>query len=176
MGISEILWSAAALLAVYVAIRLYQALQRRLRRPRGARRPPASGAGASGDEEVFVFERPPPSPRRDGFQVELEVQQLRRDVAQLRAELAEQRRELASLTARLQVQQEQEQEQFDGGVAKAGASPEYDEALVFARRGLDVEAIAERCGITVAEAALVRALAQGEKGEKGEKGNERKRP
>lgn len=172
MGISEILWSAAALLAVYVAIRLYQALRSRLRRPRGARRHPASGDGASGDEEVFVFERPPPSSRRDGFQVELEVQQLRRDVAQLRAELAEQRREVASLTARLQVQQAQ----FDGGVAKAGASPEYDEALVFARRGLDVEAIAERCGITVAEAALVRALAQGEKGEKGEKGNERKRP
>ncbi|NMG15110.1 DUF2802 domain-containing protein [Aromatoleum bremense] len=159
MGISEILWSAAALLAVYVAIRLYQALRSRLRRPRGARRHPASADGASGDEEVFVFERPPPSSRRDGFQVELEVQQLRRDVAQLRAELAEQRREVASLTARLQVQQAQ-QEQFDGGVAKAGASPEYDEALVFARRGLDVEAIAERCGITVAEAALVRALAQ----------------
>ncbi len=162
MGISEILWSAAALLAVYVAIRLYQALRSRLRRPRGARRHPASGDGASGDEEVFVFERPPPSSRRDGFQVELEVQQLRRDVAQLRAELAEQRRELADLTARLQVQQVQQvqPEQFDGGVATTGASPEYDEALVFARRGLDVEAIAERCGITVAEAALVRALAQ----------------
>lgn len=67
-------------------------------------------------------------------------------------------------------------EQFDGGVAKAGGSPEYDEALVFARRGLDVEAIAERCGITVAEAALVRALAQGEKGQKGKKANERNGP
>jgi len=160
MGVSEILGLAAALPAVYVAIRLYQARRSRSRRP-------ASGDGASG-EEAFV-ERPQPSARHDGFQVELEVQQLRRDVAELRAELAEQRREVASLTARLHAQHEQ----FHGGVAKAGGSPEYDEALVFARRGLDVEAIAERCGITVAEAALVRALAQGEKGEKG---NERNGP
>lgn len=147
MEVSEILWLAAALLAGYVALRVYQG--RRSGSRRDASRNPASG---------------------DGFQVELDVQQLRREVAQLRAELAEQRRELASLTARLQAQQEP----VDGGAAKAGASPEYDEALVLARRGLDVEAIAERCGITVAEAALVRALAQGEKSEKSEQGNERK--
>lgn len=161
METNAILGLAAALPAVYVAIRLYQGRRSRSRRP-------ASGDGASG-EEAFVVERPQPLGRGGSFQVELEVQQLRRDVAELRAELAEQRREVASLTARLHAQHEQ----FHSGVAKAGGSPEYDEALVFARRGLDVEAIAERCGITVAEAALVRALAQGEKGEKG---NERNGP
>lgn len=162
MGVSEILWFAAALPAVYVAIRLYQA-----RRSRS--RPAVSRDGVSGEE---AFERPKPLARRAGFQVELEVQQLRRDVAELRAELADQRGELARLTARLHEQHAQH-EQFDGGIAKPGGSPEYDEALVFARRGLEVEAIAERCGITVAEAALVRALAQGEKSEKGKKANER---
>ena len=38
-------------------------------------------------------------------------------------------------------------------------SPEYGEALVLARRGLGVEDIAARCGITRAEAELVVSLA-----------------
>lgn len=92
----------------------------------------------------------------EGFQVELEVRQLHRDVAQLRAALDAQRARVAELDAQLQAQQRQ----FVESQALGVVSPEYDEALVFARRGVDVETIAERCGITVAEAALVRALAQ----------------
>ncbi|THF63180.1 DUF2802 domain-containing protein [Pseudothauera nasutitermitis] len=51
-------------------------------------------------------------------------------------------------------------EQLEANLSGQGVSPEYDEALVFARRGLDAEAIAERCGITVAEAELVRSMTQ----------------
>jgi hypothetical protein len=45
--------------------------------------------------------------------------------------------------------------------AAPGASPEYSEALALARRGLAVDEIAGRCGITRAEAELVAALAAG---------------
>lgn len=187
MGVREILWLAIALLAVYVAVQLYRVLKigaaESAKRPaadvreadRKAGRRPAgasAGAGHSGaddDNSDVADSAPPPTPpvaagpSGEGFQLELETQQLRRDVAQLRAELGEQRKEIADLAARLR----SHEEQVATGAAAKGASPEYDEALVFARRGFDDETIAERCGITVAEAALVRALAQRDAGEPG---------
>jgi hypothetical protein len=42
--------------------------------------------------------------------------------------------------------------------AASQVSPLYSEAVSLARRGYDVQAIAERCGISVAEAELVRSL------------------
>jgi hypothetical protein len=39
-------------------------------------------------------------------------------------------------------------------------SPEYAEPLALARRGLDPEALVARCGVTMAEAQLIWALAQ----------------
>lgn len=42
--------------------------------------------------------------------------------------------------------------------AFAQVSPMYGEAVALARRGFSVDAIAERCGISVAEAQLVNAL------------------
>jgi len=178
IGVREILWLAIALLAVYVAVQLYRALRLGADHgPVGSRRDePAARTTDSGrddDDGGVVYDRPRPSSapaaaapvRTDGFQIELEVQQLRRDIGQLRTELDVQRKEVAELAARLSAQQEQ----VDANLATKGASPEYNEALVFARRGLDVEAIAERCGITVAEAALVRALAQGEQGSPGQR-------
>lgn len=93
----------------------------------------------------------------DAFQLELEVRQLRRDIVQLRAELAEQRREVE----RLGTEQRALKDQMESTLASHGISPEYNEALVFARRGMDVGMIAERCGISVAEAELVHSLARG---------------
>ena len=192
MGVREFLWLAIALLAVYVAVQLYRVLKTGAAESAKAPAPPAAKAvkqagrsapaagsapaadSAEADDAVAavgglssspasasVAARPP----GDGFQLELETQQLRRDIAQLRAELGEQRKEIAELAARVRAQQEQ----FEAGATAKGASPEYDEALVFARRGLDVDTIAERCGITVAEAALVRALAQRGAAEPGER-------
>lgn len=40
-------------------------------------------------------------------------------------------------------------------------SPQYEEALQLAGRGLEAADIAQRCGISVAEAELVRALGRG---------------
>lgn len=93
----------------------------------------------------------------DAFQLELEVRQLRRDIVQLRTELTEQRREVERLGA----EQRALKDQMESTLASHGISPEYNEALVFARRGMDVGMIAERCGISVAEAELVHSLARG---------------
>jgi len=186
MGLREVILLAIAVLAVYVGYQLYRVARV------GADKAPATPAtnvpdtasaasavevaedGGDDDDELFVFERPT-SPvsetltagaaasRPESFQLELEVRQLRRDVAQQQTELAELRRLLDELGATVRAQKEQ----VDASLASHGASPEYNEALVFARRGLDVEAIAERCGITVAEAELVQSLARSSAGESG---------
>lgn len=98
------------------------------------------------------------------FQQNLVMRQLRNDVDSLQAELLDACERVSQLEATVVVLREQ----LDAAVATQGVSPEYDEALVFARRGLGVEAIAERCGISVAEAELVRSLAQG--GSRGREG------
>lgn len=180
MGVREILWLVIALLAVYVAVQLYRVLKMGAAEPakppaptkaaaRAARRARAAAAAqpeaGEGGATSPAFASAPEQRSGEGFQLELETQQLRRDIAQLRAELGEQRKEIAELGARLR----SHQEQVEAGAGVKRASPEYDEALVFARRGLDVETIAERCGITVAEAALVRALAQRDAGDAGER-------
>jgi hypothetical protein len=188
VGVREFLWLAIALLAVYVAVQLYRELKvgaggaarptaptalKTAAAPQPARSAADPGPATAGDEAGVAALPSPravppqtgPAASGEGFQLELETQQLRRDIAQLRAELGEQRKELAELAARVRIQQEQ----LDNSAVPAGGSPEYDQALVFARRGFDVETIAERCGITVAEAALVRSLAQRGAGEPDER-------
>jgi hypothetical protein len=155
VGLRALLWLVVGLLLVFVLFQLYRAY----RLGRGGAAVP--GAPAAGETAPA---------RGEAFQVELEVQQLRREVGELRAalaeqrrELGEQRRELSELGAGMQAQKEQ----LESTTASQGVSPEYNEALVYARRGLGVEAIAERCGITVAEAELVCSLARRGEGEAG---------
>lgn len=89
---------------------------------------------------------------------QLEVQQLRRDVAQLRGEQDQLRREIASLRRDLdEIQVADGRNHFVRPV-----SPQHSEAMVLAERGLTAAQIAERCGIAVAEAELVCALARRE--------------
>ena len=68
--------------------------------------------------------------------VEAELQQLRVQVAELR-------------------------EEVDHLKAARTVSPHYSEAVALAQQGMDALTIAERCGIAVAEAELVRALSRG---------------
>lgn len=93
--------------------------------------------------------RPPAEPdaARFGFDALLEMRQTRHVVDDLQRqckgmaeELAALRREVSELRAAAQV------------------SPFYSEAVALARRGYDAQAIAERCGISVAEAEMVRSL------------------
>ena len=135
--------------------------------------PPAGRSGALDDdgEELYSFPLRPGTerggakgdsgaPAREDFGLALEVRQLHHEVEQLRTQLRE---ESSSHRARVESLEERVnglKEQLDAALAGQGVSPEYNEALVFARRGLDVDAIAERCGISVAEAELVRSLAR----------------
>lgn len=122
----------------------------------------AMPAAEARDEGWTAHEREqvPPS----ALQLELEVRQLRRDIVQLRTELDAQRRDIEKLVN----DQGSMRGQIETSLASQGISPEYNEALVFARRGMDVDAIAERCGISLAEAELVHSLAQGGRTDKGE--------
>lgn len=63
------------------------------------------------------------------------------------AELKELREQIAAL-----------KEEVDKLKAARTVSPQYGEAVALAQQGLDAQAIAGRCGISVAEAEMVRAL------------------
>lgn len=96
----------------------------------------------------------------DVFAIELELQRLRRELGAVRAALDEHQAEIGVLHETVRQLSEQPPavaqvvEQFD-----QNASPEYSEALVLARRGLSVDDISTRCGITRAEAELVVSMA-----------------
>lgn len=186
MGLREAILIAIVLLAAYVGYQLYR-VSRIGRTPQAAPvpaepklteridvvsdEPGETGPDDEDEGDVYTIARPRPlpepaiaAPPPDAFQHELEVRQLRRELEQQRAELTELRRSVDELRELLRAQKEQ----AEAGLATRGASPEYNEALVFARRGLDAETIAERCGITVAEAELVQSLARGQAGDAGQ--------
>jgi hypothetical protein len=184
MGVRELVWLLIAALLAYGGWQFLRALAAGRRQSA----PPASAAAGSdddedGDDEDDDFDyaplpaaRPAPAaaaapvsapaavaaraessapPAGDVFQIELELRRVRREMAALRAAIDVQQQEIGSLHGALAALGKK----VESGVGLPSASPEYNEALVFARRGLSAEAIAERCGITVAEAALVHALA-----------------
>ena len=67
----------------------------------------------------------------------------------IEAEFKELREEIAALRA-----------EVDKLKAARTVSPQYEEAVALAQQGLDAPAIAERCGISVAEAEMVRTLSR----------------
>ncbi|MCB1914921.1 MAG: DUF2802 domain-containing protein [Rhodocyclaceae bacterium] len=162
MGVRTLIWTLIGLLAIYVAIQLLKV----------GRRPPPAPEAAGGDPPERIA---PPDDAGDAVavapatavangeaggdrseRVALEMQQLRRDIGQLRSEQEEQRKE----TARLREQVVRLEQALAGVHAAQQVSPQYREAVMLVRQGLEAEAIAERCGISVAEAALVKSLAQ----------------
>jgi hypothetical protein len=76
--------------------------------------------------------------------IEAELQQLRRESAALREEVMHLREELGSIKAARNV------------------SPLYSEAMAMAQSGASADGIAGQCGISLAEAQLLAALARGE--------------
>jgi HAMP domain-containing protein len=91
----------------------------------------------------------------DLFGLELELQCMRREIGSLQGAVETQRQEIENLRTEL----ERAAFRPKPVAAEAGVSPEYDEALALARRGLVSSEIAARCGITRAEAELVASLA-----------------
>lgn len=132
----ELVWVLIGALFIYM---LYQLNRARLLR-----------AGVSYYDGYDSADDPPP------FEAALENSALRQEIDALREEVVQQREQMSALSRGIDALREQ----IESVSAAQGISPEYNEALVCARRGLDVEAIAERCGISVAEAELVRSMAE----------------
>jgi len=172
--VRELIWLLIAILFGYAAFQLYRASRIKLKKTDPEENAVDPGATAktgqsSGDDALLKPATPgsytptsaaTPSaedPGVDAFQLTLEVQQLRHELARVQGDFISQREQVVRLEESLALVREQ----LESAIASQGVSPEYNEALVFARRGLPVDAIAERCGISVAEAELVRSLAQG---------------
>lgn len=100
---------------------------------------PAPAASASSTKTAAEFAR-----ELARTSVEMEMQQLRRESASLRDEVISLREELSGLRAARNV------------------SPLYSEAMALAQRGVPADGIAGQCGISLAEAELVAALARGQ--------------
>ncbi|MCK6388730.1 DUF2802 domain-containing protein [Zoogloea sp.] len=172
LGVREAIWSLVAVLSLYLVVILF-----RLALPRRAR--PAVEAAP----QTQVVEAPPvavAAAAEPGHALpeiplaemnELEIQQLRRDIGQLRTEQDFLRSELVAMRldmneiqgtlARAEVQalQPQAPQQYVRPV-----SPQHSEAMLLAGRGVTAAQIADHCGISVAEAELVCALARAEDG------------
>lgn len=104
-------------------------------------------------EPVVPLEVPVPAVPQESVN-DIEIQQLRRDVAQLRTELVAMRLDMNELQAA-----KERPPQYVRPV-----SPQHSEAMLLAGRGIAAAQIADHCGISVAEAELVCALARAEDG------------
>lgn len=131
LGWRDAIMIAVALAAVYLLIALLRLAQIR-RRWREPAVPAAEPA-----VKPAAWAQPPAQfgehLLRSG--IEAELQQLRGEVAALRDELAQLK------------------------VARR-VSPQYNEAMLLAQRGMNAQAIADQCGISVGEAELVLALSR----------------
>ncbi len=84
-----------------------------------------------------------------GFEALLEVRQMRHLIDDLQSQQGRLVKEVARL-----------REELSAVRAASRVAPAYAEAVSMVQSGLDAQAIAERCGISVAEAELVRALSE----------------
>lgn len=91
------------------------------------------------------------------FELELENSRLRQALQAQRDLVALQQTEIDRLVEDITALRDE----LDNQVSSVASSPEYSEAMVLAAQGLNAEMIAERCGITLAEAELVLALGRG---------------
>lgn len=145
-------WRAGVMLLIALIVVYIVALLLRLTRV-GRRRPMRQAPEPSPAAAPTLEERaaPPPEPARraPGFgehlaehlarsETEAEVQRLRAEIDALRAELEELR-------------------------AARRVSPQYAEAMELSQRGLTAQDVADRLGISLAEAELVHALSRGDR-------------
>ncbi|MDR0634087.1 MAG: DUF2802 domain-containing protein [Azoarcus sp.] len=175
----QLIWGLIVALLAYGGWQLFCALRiERVRRRR------VSSTGKNGmkmglDDDLFGYapipakepfaaappEPPPtardaaPEARPDPFALELELQRLRREITGIREAFEIQRQEVDALRAELEHLAARPGEPALMTTTEPDVSPEYDEALALARRGVMADVIATRCGITRAEADLVTSLA-----------------
>lgn len=104
--------------------------------------PPSLAAPTAHRAQRDIHDASLPRETQPSFSDHLLIVQLEAAVAELRLEVADLREMLTELQTTRHV------------------SPQYAEAMVMARRGLDAQSIAERCTISIGEAELVAALSR----------------
>jgi len=185
VGVREGVWALVALLTIYLAVTLFRlsvpARSARWAKAGKARKggedaaPERIGDEAAPPQTVLVDAPPQPAagpqpeaPRLSPHALnELELQQLHRDVVQLRSEQDFLRSELVAMRLdmnELQAARERAPVPPPQPQYVRPESPQHSEAMLLAGRGIAAAQIAEHCGISVAEAELVCALARAEGG------------
>lgn len=172
MGVHEGVWALVTVLLLYLAVILFRlAVPRKLADSGDLPAAPKTllvDAPAASVPEPEAQPAPPPSPEEEAVSRdllnELEIQQLRRDVAQLRTESDFLRRELAATRRDVDELRDAQQASRERVQYTRPVSPQHSEAMLLAGRGIEAVRIAEHCGISVAEAELVCALARAEGG------------
>lgn len=170
VGVREGIWALVAVLVLYLVVILF-----RLALPRRA---VSVGEGMASPQTVVMDapapREPNPAPAAGSAVAEvsretlneLEIQQLRRDVSQLRTEQDFLRSELVAMRLDMndmQAVRERVPVQPPAQYVRP-ESPQHSEAMLLAGRGISAAQIADHCGISVAEAELVCALARAEGG------------
>lgn len=170
VGVREGIWALVAVLVLYLVVILF-----RLALPRRA---VSVGEGMASPQTVVMDapapREPNPAPATGSVVAEvsretlneLEIQQLRRDVSQLRTEQDFLRSELVAMRLDMndmQAVRERVPVQQPAQYVRP-ESPQHSEAMLLAGRGISAAQIADHCGISVAEAELVCALARAEGG------------
>ncbi len=174
LGLREGIWALVAILTLYLVVILFRlAIPRRSADSSDSSAPPKTLLAEPPAAEPL---KPPPPPEPDltsspeeeavsrDLLNELEIQQLRRDVAQLRTESDFLRRELAATRRDVDELRDARQASRERVEYARPVSPQHSEAMLLAGRGFEASRIAEHCGISVAEAELVCALARAEEG------------
>jgi hypothetical protein len=102
------------------------------------------------------------------FQLELQVQQLRRDLEAARSTLQSRQEslqvELDALGNTLRGEITRLSERMEIRNQEMAIAPQYGEAMVFAKRGFDAEEIARQCHISLGEAELVLSMVRRDQG------------
>ena len=96
----------------------------------------------------------------DAFRATLETQCVRRLLEGQQALVEQQRAEIEMLQTELAGLRQQVEETLHAQLPQSATSPEYAEARRLAEQGLGADEIAARCGISIAEAGLLLALAR----------------
>lgn len=161
MEIALVEWQigALAVAALLSVLLLFLVISRLIRKAKTAAPPPVAAEQEVEPQIATLILReaseqpasPPPSAQPVDIITESEVFAIRQfmrnaenELEQMRAELTELWEEVARLRAFRQT------------------SPHYAEAMALAGEGVDVETMAEQCGISLAEAELVLALSKGD--------------
>jgi hypothetical protein len=174
LGVREIVIGAIVLLGLYIAYELIRValLSREGKRPVIDSVPEYQTILGGGAASRAVAPAPKPEPEyapepeeededeepvrnpaadvRDSFDARVEIARLRFQIEALENSLALQKQDLETLRGDL-----------DALRSARAVAPQYGEAVALAQRGLDTNALAERCGISVSEAELVAALSRG---------------